>query len=112
MEQPGLVNELPAEIRGWNWGAFWLNWIWGIGNQTYIALLCFVPFVNFIMMVVLGLKGNEWAWQNRQWQSVEQFKKTQKVWAMWGWGLFAVGAVLTILLFSFIMALLTQMMFV
>ena len=22
-----------------NWGAFLLNWIWGIGNKTYITLI-------------------------------------------------------------------------
>ena len=25
---------LPSELRGWNWGAFFLNWVWGLGNQT------------------------------------------------------------------------------
>ena len=39
---------IPAEIKRWNWGAFLLNWIWGIGNQTYIALLALVPGFGFI----------------------------------------------------------------
>ena len=43
---------IPAEIDRWNWGAFLLNWIWGIGNNTYIALLTFVPFFGFIWMFV------------------------------------------------------------
>ena len=30
----GMFAELPAEVRGWNWGAFWLGWIWGIKNRT------------------------------------------------------------------------------
>ncbi len=30
------------------------------------------------MMIILGLKGNEWAWKNRKWESVEQFKATHK----------------------------------
>jgi hypothetical protein len=38
---------IPAEIRLWNWGAFLLNWIWGIGNQTYIALLALIPGFGF-----------------------------------------------------------------
>jgi len=33
-DQPAI----PAEIDRWNWGAFLLNWIWGIGNKTFIAL--------------------------------------------------------------------------
>jgi hypothetical protein len=39
---------IPAEINRWNWGAFLLNWIWGIGNQTYIALLALIPGFGFI----------------------------------------------------------------
>ena len=30
---------IPPEIDRWNWGAFLLNWIWGVGNNTFIALL-------------------------------------------------------------------------
>jgi len=27
-------EQVPAEIDRWNWGAFLLNWVWGIGNNT------------------------------------------------------------------------------
>ncbi|MGZ8158053.1 MAG: cytochrome c oxidase assembly factor Coa1 family protein [Methylobacter sp.] len=74
---------VPPEIDSWNWGAFLLNWIWGIGNNTYIALLMFVPFVNFIMPFVLGVKGSAWAWQNKEWESIDHFKAVQKKWARW-----------------------------
>ena len=75
---------VPPEIKKWSWGAFFLNWIWGLGNNTYIALLCFIPFVNIIMIFVLGAKGNEWAWKHRHWESVERFKKVQRKWAVAG----------------------------
>jgi hypothetical protein len=75
---------IPPEIKGWNWGAFLLNWIWGIGNRTYIALLCLIPFVNLIMIFVLGAKGNEWAWRNKRWESIDAFKRTQRKW-VWAW---------------------------
>src|SRR4030042_369667 len=68
---------IPEAIRGWNWGAFLMNWIWGIGNKVWIALLCFIPFVNWVMPFVLGAKGNKGAWQNKTWNSIEHFKKTQ-----------------------------------
>jgi hypothetical protein len=77
-------DEIPPEIRGWNWGAFLLNWIWGVGNNTYIALLTLIPFVGFIMIFVLGAKGNRWAWQNGRWDSVEHFKRVQRRWAIAG----------------------------
>src|SRR5690348_2738425 len=59
---------VPPEIRGWNWGAFLLNWIWGAANGVYIAFLMFVPLVNVVMIFVLGAKGNEWAWRKERWR--------------------------------------------
>ena len=66
-----------------------LNWIWGLGNRTYIALLMFVPFVNLVMPFVLGAKGNEWAWRNKRWDSIEQFESVQRKWAKWSFILLA-----------------------
>jgi len=99
----GKDSVVPEEIKGWNWGAFLLNWIWGIGNSTYIALLMFVPLVNIVMIFVLGAKGSEWAWRNRTWRDVEHFKSTQKKWRNAGLAL-----VLVVLPLCFI--LLTNMM--
>ena len=76
-------TSLPILDR-WNWGAFLLNWIWGVGNNTYIALLMFVPFVGLVMPFVLGAKGSRWAWRNGRWDSVEHFKRVQRLWAIWG----------------------------
>jgi hypothetical protein len=87
----GKAAALPVELSGWNWGAFFLSWIWGIGNNTWIAFLTFIPIVNFVMIFVLGAKGNEWAWQNKRWESTEHFKKVQKIWAIWGLVLFLIG---------------------
>jgi hypothetical protein len=75
---------IPAEINRWNWGAFLLNWIWGIGNQTYIALLALIPGFGFIWMLVLCAKGSTWAWRNGRWDSVEHFKRVQRKWAICG----------------------------
>jgi hypothetical protein len=77
-------KDVPAEIDRWNWGAFLLNWIWGIGNNTFIALLALVPVVGIIMLFVLGAKGSAWAWRNGRWDSVEHFKRVQRLWAIWG----------------------------
>ncbi len=75
---------IPKEIDQWSWGAFFLNAIWGAGNKTYVALLAIIPFINIIMMIVLGLNGNKWAWRNKRWESVEHFEKVQKRWAAAG----------------------------
>lgn len=74
-------DELPPELQGWNWGAFILTWIWGIFNGTFISLLCLIPGIHLIVMFILGLKGNEWAWKNRNWQSTEHFVSVQRRWA-------------------------------
>ena len=40
---------VPAAAKKWNWGAFFMTWIWGLGNKTYIALLGLIPVVNLVM---------------------------------------------------------------
>jgi hypothetical protein len=86
---------VPPEIDRWNWGAFLLSWIWGIGNNTFIAFLTFVPFVGIVMPFVLGAKGSAWAWRNKRWESVEDFKATQRKWAIAGLITIAALVVLT-----------------
>lgn len=89
----GVNAVVPTEIQGLNWGAFLLNWIWGIGNNTWIALLSFIPFVGFVMPFVLLFKGNEWAWRNKQWESVAHFQATQRKWAIAGLVILVVAVV-------------------
>ncbi|MEN3929561.1 hypothetical protein WJT86_00630 [Microvirga sp. W0021] len=84
----GPYAAVPLGVPGWSWGAFCLSWIWGIFNNVYIALLVFIPIANIIMMFVLGVKGREWAWRNKRWQSVEHFNKVQKKWSIAGLILF------------------------
>jgi hypothetical protein len=93
---------IPPELDRWNWGAFLLNWVWGLGNSTYIALLMFVPIVNFVVIFVLGAKGSQWAWKNRLWANEEHFIRTQRNWARAGVAV-AVGFVLLfVLMFYFL----------
>jgi hypothetical protein len=74
---------VPDGIKGWSWGAFLLNWIWGPFNGTWIAMLSLVPYIGFVMMIVLGFKGREWAWKNKRWDSVEHFNRVQRLWSIW-----------------------------
>ena len=94
---------MPDEIKGWNWAAFILNWMWGIGNKVYIALLCFIPVVGIVMIFVLGIKGNEWAWKNKKWESIDHFRRVQKVWTYWA--LVALGLLTISFLFGFFRAI-------
>jgi hypothetical protein len=90
----GRVSTVPPQVRGWNWGAFLLNLFWGIGNNTWIALLMLVPFANWVMPFVLGAKGNAWAWQNKRWRDIAHFRRVQRRWVVAG---FVVWAALILL---------------
>lgn len=75
---------VPDEIKGWSWGAFCLGFFWSIGNKVWIGLLTIIPYLGWVMCIVLAIKGNEWAWKSRRWASIEQFKASQRRWAIAG----------------------------
>jgi hypothetical protein len=80
-----LTGDVPSEIKEWNWGAFFLTWIWGIGNRVWLSFIALAPFpLGLAMGIVLGIKGNEWAWQCKKWEGIEQFRHRQRVWMYWG----------------------------
>lgn len=93
----GSNSVIPDEIRGWNWGAALLGWIWAIGNNRFdmavyglaVYVLSFLLgpvgwLAQLTVSIILGLKGNEWSWQSKEWHNIEHFKKTQKMWTKWG----------------------------
>lgn len=79
----GDQGAVPEEVKGWSWAGFLWTWIWAIGNKTWIGLLALIGPVSFIIAIILGVKGREWAWKNKKWKSVEDFKKTQRGWVKW-----------------------------
>jgi hypothetical protein len=93
---------IPPEIRKWNWGAFMFNMFWGIGNKSYLALLCLIPcFGWFVWPFVCGALGNQWAWKSGEFKDVEQFMAVQRTWNRAGFVSFIVmlaGIVLYILM--------------
>ncbi len=94
----GAPAEIPAGVKGWSWGALLLNWIWSLSNgPVWLGLLSLVPYFGFIMAIVLGFKGREWAWRACEWDSVEQFQIVQRRWSRWGIGLFGGMIVLSAL---------------
>ena len=81
---------VPDEIKGWNWGAFFWNWVWLVPvNTTLAIIMCFANMVTcglstLILAFYLGIKGNEMAWEKRQYKSIEEFKEEQKKWTISG----------------------------
>lgn len=85
----GKGSAVPDVVaRKFNWGAFFLTFIWGIGNKSYITLLILlaavIPILPLGMCIWFGIMGNRWAWQNKEYSSVEEFQQIQKNWAIAG----------------------------
>jgi serine/threonine protein kinase len=107
---------VPEEIHGWNWGAFFLPGLWCIPNQVWIGLIAWsdlslitLPFTMGMtwpmMAMILGVKGNEWAWKSRRWKSVKAFKRHQRLWAIAGFLLVSVFILVLALIVVMVVAL-------
>jgi prepilin-type processing-associated H-X9-DG protein len=83
----------PLEVcqMGWCWGAFGLSWIWGIGNRVWLSFLCMVPYVGPIFGIWLAIAGHKLAWQNRRFESFQQYRDTMRVWNTWGLAIFMIS---------------------
>ena len=95
--------QIPEEIKKWNWGAFMLNIYWGIGNKTYLTLLCLIPVFNFVWMFVCGFKGNEWAWKSNNYSNTKEFFLVQDTWNRAGFVTFIIFASFLALYFLIIL---------
>jgi len=80
----GEDSVFPSELKKWNWGAAGLPLIWGVYHSVWWCFIVFIPYVNWIWWIIMGLEGNKWAWEKRYWKSVEEFKAAQKKWMPWG----------------------------
>ena len=69
--------------------------------------LGFIPFIGGIaslgFCIWLGIKGNELAWQNKQFPSIEAFHEYQKKWAIAGVIVVCVCLALAVLGFALIL---------
>lgn len=105
--------------HGFNWGAFWLSFIWGIAHRSWLTLVILpvgllsivvgvtsiflgptgsaIRFafnaINLGLAIWFGIKGNQWAWRTRGLRTEAQFRKREKIWALFGWivGLLAIS---------------------
>lgn len=107
MDENGKM--VPKEIKGWNWGAFIYNIFWGIGNKTYLPLLCLIPIFNIFWIFIVGFKGNTWAWQKGNYKDIETFKAVQATWNRAGLVQFIVSIVILVLYSFFIMTFISSL---
>lgn len=100
-------KNLPKEIRRFNWGAFLLNWIWGVMHKKYITLLILpasiIPFIGPLALAIwFGIKGNQWAWESQEWKSTKEFNESQENWVRLWLILFIFGTILMLKIFLFL----------
>ncbi len=90
---------LPQSLKSFNWAAFLLGPVWGLGNGVPLAILIGVAGLAVLLLtrsalwagglsfiaaeILIGFKANEWAWRARRWHSMEQFKRVQQAWLLW-----------------------------
>ncbi len=98
--QPQVERTEPNNLNSFNWGAFLLNWVWSIGNGVWWGLLCLIPYIGFVVAIVLGVKGNRSAWAKFN-GTAKEFECKQAAWSKWGWIIigvsFAIGIILGIM---------------
>ena len=104
---------VPPEVaKKFNWGAFLLSWIWGLFNKTYITLVVIVisiipiigTIIAFLFCIWFGIKGNEWAWQNKSFDNINAFHNTQRKWA-------TAGAICTLIFIIFAITVIVPSIF-
>ena len=95
----GQNDIVPAEIAGWNWGAFMFPVLWSISHETWFGLLALVPGLDIVVRFVLAARGNELAWQHRRFQSLDQFTDIQRIWRNWSIGAMGVLAAMMVVFF-------------
>jgi hypothetical protein len=93
----GANTSIPAEVQGLNWGAFFLGWIWSAFNGGGALWIIVGLFFSPIDRIFLLFKGNEISWKNKQWESVEAFKATQRKWVIAGLVIIVVAVVIGVL---------------
>lgn len=74
------------QVAGWNWGAFFLPTWWSLvhGRVLFFVLGFFCLPANLILRFYLGFSGNELAWKTTWFKSVDDFRRKQRGWAIWG----------------------------
>ena len=80
----GANSVLPEGDRRWNWGAFFLGWIWGATHGVWISFFTMIPIFGFFFRFYLGAEGNELAWKSGYWKSIDGFHQAQRNWAIAG----------------------------
>ena len=90
-------QEEQQELNHFNWGAWCFGWFWGIFNKCFkitffpwvgvVIVSFFLPrLIGFILTTAIsiyfGIKGNRWAYTNKDWGDIDVFRNAQRAWAI------------------------------
>ncbi|MDR0922483.1 MAG: ribonuclease G [Lactobacillales bacterium] len=103
IQQPVQPVEQPVILPKWNWAAFSLTWMWGIGNGVSNMIIAVIPGASLVMRFVGALKGYEWLWATGKYQTVEEMKEDQKIWNVVGIVMFAINMLGVLFLIVYIL---------
>lgn len=54
-------------------------------NADFAIIIGWLGYIaGYVVLIMLGLKGNEMAWRGRKWKNVEHFVTRQNKWKIWG----------------------------
>jgi tetratricopeptide (TPR) repeat protein len=90
--------------EGLNWGAFLLPHFWSIAHSAWLWLILAIFFCP-VAAIILLFTGNKVACENRKFSSLDEFKKVQKAWTLWGLIILGILIVLTVLMWTAILTL-------
>ena len=83
MEQKVNKFDFPTGMNRFNWGAFFLGWIWAACMESVKGLILSLT-LGFIGNLILGFQGNRIAWESREFKDLEDFIRVQEEWTKWG----------------------------
>jgi hypothetical protein len=102
----GIPGAGPQEVpKGFNWGAFYFGWIWGLNHRKPILLLMlpisivlgFIPILGVLIslgiQIWVGFQGNQWAWDSGRFNTIAQMEECENVWKKWAIAMFALSIV-------------------
>ena len=106
----GIPGAGPQVVpKGFNWGAFYFGWIWGLNHRKPILLLMLpvsivlglIPivgiFINLGIQIWVGYQGNQWAWESGRFNTISQMMECEDVWKKWAIALFSLSIVFVVL---------------
>lgn len=98
--------KLPKKYRTFNFGAFGGGVIWAFAHQMYAAAILILigsmltsGILGIAGCIYLGVKGNELAWESRNFDDIQDFLDCQRAWTMFAIIPFIVFLASSILLF-------------